>query len=82
VLSQQQIQQVASTMNAQNKRVAGGQFSDAETAELLLIIRLRKPVGADGWKHVEDDFNAVAAQTPGFKGVKTLVGSKISFRWI
>jgi hypothetical protein len=54
-------------MSAQNKRSAGGQFSDAETAELLRIIRARKPVGADGWKHVEDDFNAVAAQTPGFQ---------------
>jgi len=49
---------------------------------MLHIILLCKPVGTDSWKHVKDDFNTVAAQTPGFKGVKTLVGSKISFRWI
>ncbi len=67
VLSPQQLQQVVQAMNEQNKRAAGGQFSDAETAELLCMIRLLKPVGADGWKHVEDDFNTLAAQTPGFQ---------------
>ncbi len=28
---------------------------------------MRKPVGADGWKHVQDNFNVIAVQTPGFQ---------------
>jgi hypothetical protein len=61
----QQLQQAVMAMSAQNKQAAGGQFS--ATAELLLIIQVRKQVGPDGRKLVEDDFNAVASQMPGLQ---------------
>ncbi len=66
-LSAQQAQQVMAAMSSQNKKAAGGQFNDAETTELLCIVHQCKPVGPDGWKLVEDDFNAVAAHTPEFQ---------------
>jgi hypothetical protein len=42
------------------------QFSDAEVAELLGIIRVKKPIGNDMWKEVEREWNALASTHEGF----------------
>ena len=42
------------------------QFTDAETAELLHIIKDKKPIGMEGWREVESEFNTHSGSHPGF----------------
>jgi hypothetical protein len=50
-------------MLSQCKKAVRGQFINSETAELLNIRCVCKPIGQEGWKVVDDNFDAVAEQT-------------------
>ena len=42
------------------------QFTDAETSKLLNIIKEKKPIGMEGWREVESEFNTHSGSHPGF----------------
>jgi hypothetical protein len=59
-----QLSAVAAVGAAEKKTVV--QFTDAETTELLNIIKDKKPIGMDGWREVEAEFNFSSGSHPGF----------------
>ncbi len=45
----------------------GVQFSNAETEELLCIVKARLPIGSEAWKECESDWTELMSSNPTFK---------------